>query len=44
MADARVTLRQVLKQGVLHELIPMNPVDRAAGPEGGAEGFEGALV
>jgi integrase len=33
VGDVRVTLRQVLEQGVIHELIPANPVDRVNAPK-----------
>ena len=33
VGDVRVTLRQVLEQGVIHELITANPVDRVAAPK-----------
>ncbi len=32
VSDVRVTLRQVVEQGVIHELCPANPVDRVRAP------------
>jgi len=33
VGDLRMTLHQVLEQGVIHELLPANPVDRVAAPK-----------